>query len=149
MMIGPEPSSRILWMSSRRGISYGLRGSAAARGGDLVDEAVEQVARVMRAGAGLRVVLDGRALDVAQPEALDRAVVEVDVGELGGAELGLPAHRLVVLDRARPARAEDGEPVVLARDLGPAGREVLDRVVGAVVTERELVGLEPDRAAEQ
>ena len=103
----------------------------------------------MRAGSGLRVVLDGGALDVPEPQPLDGAVVEVDVGQLGGAEVGLPADRLVVVDRLRAVRAEHGEPVVLARDLGPSGRQVLDRMVGAVVAERELVGLEADRAAQQ
>ena len=43
--------------------------------------------------------------DVAQDQALDRAVVEVEVGELGGAEVGLPAHRLVALDPRLAARA--------------------------------------------
>ena len=83
----------------------------------------------------------------AQP--LDGAVVEVDVGQLGGAEVGLPADRLVALDRRRAVGAEHGEAVVLAGDLGPAGGQVLDRVVGAVVAERQLVGLKPDRAAQQ
>ena len=94
-------------------------------------------------------VLDGRALDVEQRQALDRAVVEVDVGQLGGAEVGLPAHRLVVVDRPRAARAEHREAVVLAGDLGAAGGQVLDRMVGAVVAERQLVGLQADRAAQQ
>ena len=48
-----------------------------------------------------------------------------------------------------PSGPEDGEAVVLAGDLDPPGRQVLDRVVGAVVTERQLVGLEADRAAQQ
>jgi hypothetical protein len=39
--------------------------------------------------------------------------------------------------------------VVLRGDLDLPGREVLDRVVRAAVTERQLEGLEPDRAAEQ
>src|SRR3712207_6688946 len=43
---------------------------------------IEQIDRVMRAGAGFGVVLGRGALDVAQDQALDGAVVEVDVGEL-------------------------------------------------------------------
>ena len=39
--------------------------------------------------------------------------------------------------------------MVLRGDLDPAGLEVLDRVVGAAVAERQLEGLEADRAAEQ
>ena len=69
--------------------------------------------------------------------------------ELGGAEVGLPAHRLVDVDRPLAGRAEDGEPVVLRGDLDAAGREVLDRVVGAAVPERELEGLEADRPAQE
>ena len=83
-------------MSSRRGIG----------GRDLLEEAVEQVERVVRARAGLGVVLDRPAGDVEQREPLDRAVVEVEVRQLGGAEVGLPAHRLVAVDRALAARAE-------------------------------------------
>ena len=48
-----------------------------------------------------------------------------------------------------PSGPEHGEAVVLAGDLGAAGGQVLDRVVGAVVAERQLVGLEADGAAEQ
>ena len=86
---------------------------------------------------------------VAQRQPLDGAVVEVDVGQLGGAEVGLPADRLVGLDRPRAVRAEDREAVVLAGDLGPAGGQVLDRVVGAVVAEGQLVGLQAHRPAQQ
>ena len=103
----------------------------------------------MRTGAGFGVVLDGRAGHVLESEPLHGAVVEVDVRQLGGPEVGLPAHRLVVFDRLGPARSEHGEAVVLAGDLGPARGQVLDRVVGAVVAEGQLVGLEADRPAEQ
>ena len=66
--------------------------------GKAVHEPVEQVAGVVGPGAGLRVVLDGRRRHVAQYEALDRPVVEVQLLELGGAEVGFPAHRLVGVD---------------------------------------------------
>ena len=81
-------------MSSRLGIS-----AASSQ------EAVEEVAGVVRARAGLGVVLDGAAGDVPQDQALDGAVVEVQVGELGGAEVGLPADRLVGLDPRLAVRA--------------------------------------------
>src|SRR2546425_669499 len=42
--------------------------------------------------------------------------------------------------RALDGRGVDGEAVILRRDLDPAGREVLHRMVRAVVTERQLVG---------
>ena len=105
-------------------------------------EAVEQVQAVVRARAGLGVVLDRPARHVEQLQSLDRAVVQVHVRELGLAEVGLPAHRLVGVDRARAAGAERGEAVVLGGDLDAARLQVLDRVVGAAVAERELEGLQ-------
>ena len=80
-------------------MSVALRHAASSR------KRVEEVAGVVRAGAGLGVVLDGGAGDVAQDQALDRAVVEVELGELGDAEVGLPADRLVALDPRLAARA--------------------------------------------
>src|SRR3954466_1151831 len=109
MTIGPEPSTRILCRSS-------LRGTV-----ELPYESVEQAEAVVRPRAGLRVVLHAGGGDVEQPEPLDGAVIEVHVGQLGGAEVGLdpaadlPRHR---------------EAVVLRSDRDAAGREVLDRVVG-------------------
>ena len=137
MTIGPEPRMRILWRSSR----YAAR--------TRLQEPVEQVEGVVRPRAGLGVVLDGRARDVEQLEALDRAVVEVDVGQLRRAEVGLPAHRLVGLDASAAVRRPHREAVVLRGDLDPAGAQVLDRVVGAAVAEGQLVGLQADRAAQQ
>src|SRR5688572_12646801 len=130
MTIGPEPSTRIFWMSSRLGTG----------GLEQRDELVEQSERVVRAGARLRVVLDAPGRDVEQADALDRAVVEVHVRQLAGAEVGLdplaglPAHR---------------EAVVLRGDRDPARPQVLDGVVGAAVAERQLERLQPRRAREQ
>src|SRR3954462_2939812 len=84
MTIGPEPRMRILCRSSLRGT-------------DGLQEAVELVQGVVGPGPGLGGVLGGRALDLQQLPALDRAVVEVDVGEGRRAEVGLPAHGLVGL----------------------------------------------------
>ena len=81
--------------------------------GGHLDEAVEQMEGVVRARARLRVVLDRAAGDVEQLEALDGAVVEVQLRELGDAEVGVPADRLVALDLRLPAGADDGEAVVL------------------------------------
>ena len=61
---------------------------------------------VVRAGARLGVVLDAAGGNVEQADALDRAVVEVHVRQLRGAELGLD-------DLA--GRSGDREAVVLAR----------------------------------
>ena len=122
---------------------------APGGGFDRVDEAVEQIQRIVRSGTCLGVVLDGGAGNVAKRQTLDGAVVEVDVGQLGGAEIGLPPHGLVVLDRPRAPRAEHCEAVVLAGDLGPPRGQVLDRMVGPVVAERQLVGLQADGPAQQ
>src|SRR4051794_38064249 len=126
MTIGPEPRMRIFSMSSRLGM-----------GGDLLQEPVEEVEAVVRAGTGLGVVLDRGAGDVEERQPLHRAVVEVEVRQLRGAEVRLPAHGLVGVDRLLATRAEDGEAVVLRGDLDAAGLEVLDRMVGAAVAERE------------
>ena len=62
------------------------------------------------------------------------------MGQLGGAELRLDP---------RAGLAGHGEAVVLRGDGDAAGGEVLDRVVGAAVPERELEGLQAGRAREQ
>src|SRR5436190_9749884 len=135
MTIGPLPSTRILWMSSLRG--------------NEVQEAVEEVNGVVRAWACFGVVLRCRARDIPEDQALHRSVVEVHVGELGRAEVGLPAHRLVLLDAPLSAGAKHCEAVVLRGDVDPPGRQVLHRVVGAAVAERQLEGLEADRPAQE
>src|SRR4051794_26354928 len=138
MTIGPEPRMRIFWMSSLRGM-----------GGVLLQEAVEEVEAVVRAGARLRVVLDRPAGDVEQREALDGAVVEVQVRQLRGAEVGLPPDGLVGVDRLLSAGAEHREAMVLRGDLDAAGLEVLHRVVAAAVAERQLEGLQAHGPAQQ
>src|SRR3954462_2026434 len=138
MTIGPEPRMRIFSMSSRLGM-----------GGDLLQEPVEEVEAVVRAGPGLRVVLDRPAGDVEERQPLPRAVVEVEVRQLRGAEVGLPAHGLIGVDRLLAARPEHREAVVLRGDLDAPGLEVLDRMVAAAVAEGQLEGLQPDRAAQQ
>src|SRR3954451_23926696 len=100
MTIGPEPRIRMRLRSSRRGT-------------DALQESIEEVQRVVRAGARLGVVLDRAAGDVEQLQALDGAVVEVDVAELRAAEIGVPLDGLVGVDRLRPVRAEHRETVVL------------------------------------
>src|SRR6188472_651417 len=134
MTIGPEPRIRMRSRSSRLGT-------------DGLDEPVELVEGVVRARAGLGVVLDRRALDLEQLEPLDRAVVEVDVCERGLAEVGRPAHGLVSLDAPAAVRGADREAVVLRGDLDAARAQVLDRVVGPAVAEGQLERLEADGLA--
>src|SRR3954454_8645131 len=112
-------------------------------------EPVEEVAGVVRAWAGLRVVLDGAARNVLQDQPLDRPVIEIEMGELGLTEVRLPADRLVPVDLPVATGAEHREAVVLGGDVDPPGVEVLDRMVRAAVPEGELEGLEADRPAEQ
>ena len=109
-----------------------------------VEEPVEQVGRVVRAGRGLGVVLHRerlqRAVGGPQLETLDHVVVEADVAHRGGA-----VRRL----GRRVERGVDREPVVVRRDLDLAGRAVHHRLVDAAVAVDELVGAETERAAEQ
>src|SRR5829696_1042644 len=121
MTIGPEPSTRILWRSSRLGTS-GARL-------DLADELVEEPDGVVGPGSGLGVVLDAAGRDVEQADALDRAVVEVHVGQLGLPEVGLQPLTGLALH---------GEAVVLGGDRDPPGAQVLDGVVAAAMAERQL-----------
>src|SRR3954447_7930291 len=135
MTMGPEPRTRMRSMSSRRGKP--------------LQETVEEIQGVVRARAGLRVVLDRRARYVEQVQALDGAVVKVQQAQLGGAEVGLPADGLVGVDRLLAAGSEHREAVVLARDVDAAGLQVLHRVIGTTMAKGELEGLEADRPAEQ
>ena len=94
----------------------------SSRLGNEIQEAVEEVQAVVRARAGLGVVLDRRGRDVEQPKSLDGPVIEVDVRQLGGTDRGLPAHGLVAVDRACAVGPERGETVILGGDLDLPGR---------------------------
>ena len=151
MTIGPEPITSTWLRSVRRGISGPLgasvrnAGKYARVGGTTrtlaqcwatsapplhqVDELVEQVVRVVRAGRGLRVVLHRERPPVNEFDALDDAVVGAGVADLGGAERGVePLPRL----------AFQREPVVLRGDRDPSGGVVDHRDVDAAVAERIL-----------
>ena len=77
----------------------------------------------MRAGSGLRVVLHGPHGLAGHGEALDRAVVQVDLGDGAG---------------GRQRGGIDGEAVVLAGDRDPPASPVAHRLVAAVMAELEL-----------
>src|SRR5262245_23024758 len=97
---------------------------------DEVDEASEEVRRLVRAGRRLGVVLHGEERQALVLEPFDGAVVQVRVRE----------------DRRAAERVGvDGEAVVLRRDLDLAGLQVLDGLVRAVVAELELVGATAER----
>src|SRR6202000_1186767 len=137
MTIGPDPITRTDLRSSRRGMAT-LHKAA---------ELVEMVYRVVRPRGRLRVVLDAEGRVVKQPDALDDAVVQVDV-----ADHGRPVGRGEwPPGRVRPARPggraaaglgaglpgavkpgqRGGEAVVVAGDVHPAGGQVHDRLVDA------------------
>src|SRR6266516_5101639 len=106
----PRPHAELL----DRGRALTRRGSnnSGRRGFEELDEAVEQVGRVVRAGRRLRVVLHAERPDVAGDQALDHVVVEAHVAYFDGAELGLDGSI---------ERRVDREPVVVRGDLDLAG----------------------------
>ncbi len=113
----------------------GDRPAEGPGGPDHLGEAVEEVLVVLRAGRPLGVVLHAEDRQAAMGETLDGAVVEVQLGDEEVAR--------------RDAGGLDLELVVLARDVGEAGLQVLDGVVGAMMSEGQPRGLAADRLAEQ
>src|SRR2546423_14627347 len=108
MMIGPDPRTRIFWMSLRLG--------------NQLEEAVEEVHGIVRARPSLGVVLDGGARHVLQDETFHRAAVQVDVAEPRSAEVGLPSDRLVDFHRSPAPRAPPPATAVPRGDVYPAAR---------------------------
>src|SRR5947209_3952891 len=129
MTIGPDPMTKIFSMSLRRGMSADHR-----------QVAVEEVGRVVGARPGFRVVLGARGLHVLEREALDRAVVEVQVGQPRRPEVRLPAHTLAALECALTVWSRHSEAMVLAGDVDAPGEKVLDGVVRPPVAEGQQIG---------
>ena len=88
MTIGPDPMTRTL-------LDVVAPRHQRPPAGHEVDETVEEVGGVVRAGRGLGVVLDAERRLLEQREPLDDVVVEADVGDAGRAEGRV--------ERARPA----------------------------------------------
>src|SRR5699024_2206501 len=156
MTMGPEPITRMCSMSLRRGISCGLpswsgacgwgcggaRWSLAARlPGALHErlEPVEQVARVVRARRGLRVVLDRVGGPVEQLDPLDSAVVGAHVAHPRAPERRVELLAALPLER---------EAVVLRGDRHLARGLLDDRDVHPSVPEAHLVGAPAQRPAQ-
>src|SRR5580704_4836722 len=125
MTIGPEPMTRTEARSARRGMlppgTPGHLGPLHQRA-----ELVEQVVRVVRARRGLGMVLDSERWRVEQPDALDHAVVEVQVRydrvPVGRVERHQPrAYDMRLLLAGRRGGELHGETVVVAGDVHPAG----------------------------
>src|ERR1039457_6914159 len=117
--------------------------------------------RIMRARRCLGVVLDAERRLVEQAEALDHAVIEVDVGDLGGPEVGAergarggtvlawpPFGTLLARQAFGAVGQGHREAVIVAGDLHLAGGQVLDRLVHAAVPEPELVGPQAESPAQ-
>ena len=92
---------------------------------DHIEELVKQIPVVERARTRLRMKLDGQDRQRFVREALDRAVVEVDQGDV-------PARTA----RQRPIL--DDIPVILRRDRHMVAASVEDRMITAPVPEFEL-----------
>ena len=83
----------------------------------------------MRAGAGFGVILHAEDRQCRVAETFDGVVVEIHVRD----DAPFCFQRFLI----------DGEAVVLAGDLDPAGVEIFDRLVAAAMAEFQLVGLAP------
>src|SRR5579862_8581459 len=95
---------------------------------------VEEVVAVLRAGRGLRVILDREHGLAGDGEAFVAAVEQRDMG-----------HD----DFGRQAFGQDGEAVILAGDLDLAGGQILDRVIGAAMAEMHFFGLGAQRQGQK
>ena len=114
---------------SARGVAPGV-----LAGLELLDEAVEEIVDVVRAGARLRVALEAERRSVHEAETLQAAVEE---GHVGHFRVGGKGRRI------------DREAVVLARDQHASRFNVLHRMVRAVVAELHLHRLRARRQRQQ
>ena len=109
-----------------------------------IEEAVEEIGGVVRAGRGLRVVLHRERGQVERLQALDDVVVQVDVAD----DHAAVATAVVRCDGLAVERRVDREAVVVGGDLDLAGRAVHDRLVHAAVAVAQLVRAVAERPAE-
>src|SRR3990167_5515848 len=117
MMIGPAPMIRMLLMSVRLGMLFGLH---------QFDEAVKEVGNIVWPWRRFWVTLETERGLVGAGQTLQGAIKQADVG---GTQVG------------RQSLLVDGKAMVLTGDGDPATVEVLDRMVGAVVAKLHLEGL--------
>ena len=126
---GQKGNPPVLGTSSRKG-TYGSRGLPGSRSFEASQELVEEIATVVGARRGLRVVLDARDREGPVPNALAGTVVEIHMGEFQ-----------VLGARDPPSLADfDRETVVLRSDLDGVPIEIPDRMIGPVMPERQLEG---------
>ena len=124
MMMGPEPMIRMRWRSLRRGISESCW--PGVRHAHQFDEVVEEIERIVRAGRGFGVVLHAERRVVAVTETFERLVVEVHVSEFD-----VEAFERIGIDR---------EAMIVRGDLDLLRELIEHRVVGAAMSEFQLVG---------
>ena len=120
----------------------GLCGSGGFGIGHEVDEAVEEVRGIVRAGSCLRVVLDREGRDVEAGEAFDDVVVQGDVADFH------PAVTLFRRHRGSVQRRVHCEAVVLGSNFHLPGAAVHHRLVDAAVAVAELVRAKAQRPAQ-
>src|SRR6185503_5767570 len=107
MTMGPLPMTRIVWMSSRLGISGGLRHQRS--------KLLEEVARVMGAGGGFGVVLHAEGGEVVAAQTLQRVAVQIPMRERDRSTFGVGSGRPATRPRDAVRRGHR-EAVVVAGD---------------------------------
>src|SRR5258706_4935525 len=100
-----------------------------------VDERVEQIRRVMRAGAGFGVILHAKDRQRAMAESFDGVVVEIQMRH--HAAFGFQRFSL------------DRKTMVLAGDFHATGIQILYRLISAAMAEFQLECVGSDRPSQQ
>src|SRR5438876_1106203 len=136
MTIGPAPMIRIDWMSLRRGMQEPREENEASYFRSLgptvdqIDEALEEIMTVLRAGRSLRMVLHRE----------DRLALNLQPF------VGIVEERDVRRSHAkRQGGRIDHEAVILAGDFHLAGFQVLDWMIGAAMAMMHLHGASAER----
>src|SRR5258708_5503742 len=124
--MGPEPIIRILWMSFRRGNLAPLLHQ--------FHELIEEIERIMGSWGSLRMILHAEDRMRAVPEAFQRLIVQVHVGDFA----------LLRVQRIRI----DREAVIVRRDFDFTRLEVFHGMIRAAMTELQLVRAPAKRQAE-
>ena len=120
--MGPEPMTRILWISVRLGM-----GRLLFAGFHQTDKTVKQVCAVLRPRRTLRVILHAERAVFFTLHAFNRIVQNIDMRH----------GKLCLLEGI----GINGVRVILRGDLDAAGRQIPYRMVAATMAELKLVGL--------
>ena len=93
--------------------------------GHQLNKSVEQIADVVRAGAGFRVTLKAECRRIGTGKPLQRTVEQRN---MGAAQIGRQRRRI------------DRKAMILTGDRHPSAIQILDRVIGTVVAEFHFYG---------